>query len=68
MATNQIYESYYSKSWAFVIGIDNYLSAPKLSHARNDAEAFANTLVDRFSFPAENIVQLYDQHATRTKS
>ncbi|MFH7495167.1 hypothetical protein RA267_28320, partial [Pseudomonas syringae pv. tagetis] len=34
----------YEKSWAIVVGIDNYAKWPKLEYASHDAQAVADTL------------------------
>ena len=58
------YEAKYVSSHALVIGINEYTHAPRLGYARNDAEAFARTLRDRFEFPESNITLLTDAAAT----
>ena len=58
------YQPVYAKSWALIIGIDDYQFAPKLSNARSDATAVSNLLVERFGFLKENIIELFDQEAT----
>ena len=55
----------YNKSWALIIGINDYLSAPPLDYARSDAEAIAEILKSRFKFPEKNITLLYDANATK---
>jgi hypothetical protein len=53
---------------ALLIGIDRYPNLPmhlQLSSCVNDVEALASLLIDRFSFPAENVVKLVDADATR---
>jgi len=56
----------YSSSRAVIIGINNYQSAPPLTHAVNDATGIANALRDKFAFPAENIYLLLNEEATRS--
>ncbi len=58
-------QSFYRESWAIVIGIDNYLKAPKLKYAVRDAEGVAQVLMEKFGFKRENIIELYDQQATK---
>ena len=56
--------SYYDKSWAVVIGINDYGGRHNpLRNARNDAEAIVCLLRDYYSF--EVIPPLYDVDATR---
>ncbi len=54
----------YSDSWALVIGINRYTMAPPLGYARNDAAAFGDLLINRFSFPTEHTTILLDADAT----
>jgi tetratricopeptide (TPR) repeat protein len=54
-------EGLYYKSWAVVVGIDNYLVAPKLQGAIADAKAVAETL-KKIGF--DEIVELYDKDAS----
>lgn len=58
-------QSFYRESWAIVIGIDNYLYAPKLRYAVRDAKEVANVLIENFGFKSENVIQLYDKDATK---
>jgi tetratricopeptide (TPR) repeat protein len=54
-------EGLYYKSWAVVVGIDNYLVAPKLQGAIADAKAVAEIL-RKLGF--DEIVELYDKDAS----
>jgi tetratricopeptide (TPR) repeat protein len=54
-------EGLYYKSWAVVIGIENYLLAPKLPGAKEDGKAVAQAL-RRLGF--EEVVELYDNDAS----
>ncbi|HEY6085724.1 MAG TPA: caspase family protein, partial [Nitrospira sp.] len=54
-------EGLYYKSWAVVIGVENYLLAPKLPGAREDGKAIAQAL-RRLGF--EEVVELYDNDAS----
>ena len=65
MSTTNIYEPTYGQSHALVIGIDDYEHAPRLAHARNDAEALAEVLLQRFEFTKENVTILTDADATK---
>ena len=54
--------------WALIIGIDKYPKmdkAKQLQVGRIDAEAVARLLVERYGFPKEHTVELYDEKATR---
>lgn len=53
-------EGLYYKSWAVVIGIENYLLAPKVPGAVEDAKAVAGAL-RKMGF--EDVVELYDKDA-----
>ncbi|WP_369977946.1 polysaccharide deacetylase family protein [Xanthomonas bundabergensis] len=55
----------YDKSWAIVIGIDDYARWPKLQYAANDAQAIAQTLTGSFGFPSSQVIVLKNQEATR---
>jgi len=65
MKSRTIYRPLYEQSWALVIGINDYQIASPLGFARQDAEAFAGVLVERFGFPEQNVAILTDQNATR---
>jgi formylglycine-generating enzyme len=55
--------SLYSKSWALVIGINDYGSQfPRLFNARNDAAAMADLLQKEYEF--DHVITLYDTEAT----
>ncbi|MBB4725663.1 putative caspase-like protein [Xanthomonas euvesicatoria] len=55
----------YAKSWAIVIGIDDYAHWPKLEYAANDAQAIASTLTGPLGFPSSQVIVLKDGQATR---
>ncbi|WP_428700659.1 polysaccharide deacetylase family protein [Stenotrophomonas rhizophila] len=55
----------YQKSWAIVIGIDDYAQWPKLEYASHDAQAIADTLTGQFGFPSSQVIVLKNQQATR---
>ena len=67
MVKDTIYKATYSNSWAVVIGINAYESAPPLDYACNDAERFAETLIEKFAFPDENVKLITDEAATRER-
>lgn len=54
-------EGLYYKSWAVVIGVENYLLAPKVPGAIDDAKAVAQAL-RKVGF--EEVVELYDKDAS----
>lgn len=63
-----IYTPSYENSYALVIGINNYVNAPPLGYAVNDAEAVAEALKNKFDFPSnDNIKLLLDEKATRNE-
>ncbi|WMJ71082.1 polysaccharide deacetylase family protein [Stenotrophomonas sp. 24(2023)] len=55
----------YDKSWAIVIGVDDYAKWPKLEYASHDAQAIADTLTGQFGFPSSQVIVLKNQQATR---
>lgn len=61
----QSLQSFYRESWAIVIGIDDYLNAPRLKYAVKDAKGVAQVLVERYGFKKENVIELYNQQATK---
>jgi hypothetical protein len=56
----------YSESHALVIGIDQYLLAPPLLHAVDDARAVAEILQRRFLFRSGNVRLLVNAEATKS--
>jgi tetratricopeptide (TPR) repeat protein len=54
-------EGLYYKSWAVVIGVENYLIAPKIPGVIDDAKAVAQAL-RKLGF--EEVVELYDKDAS----
>lgn len=54
-------EGLYYKSWAIVIGVENYLLAPKIPGAIEDAKAVAQTF-RQLGF--DEVVELYDKDAS----
>ncbi len=59
------YRPLYATSWALVVGINGYQFASPLNFARQDAQAFAAILQERFGFDAGKISLLTDAAATR---
>ena len=62
---NTHYLPSYEKSFALIIGINNYLNASPHGYAVNDAEAVASLLKDDFDFESENIELLLNENATK---
>ena len=54
----------YGNSWAVIIGIDQYKTAPGLQYAVNDARSIAAAL-PALGFPKENIFLQLNEKATR---
>ena len=54
-------EGLYYKSWAIIIGVENYLLAPKIPGAIEDAKAVAQSF-RRLGF--DEVVELYDKDAS----
>jgi hypothetical protein len=67
MSSKTIYQPRYAKSWALVIGINEYQIASPLGYARQDAEALADVLTTRHGFPPEDVTVLLDGDATKEK-
>ena len=65
--THEIYATKYAKSKALIIGINNYITAPPLGYAVNDAKVVRETLVDKFGFKNADIIFLIDEDATKEK-
>lgn len=63
--TDTTVTSGYEKSWAIVIGIDDYAKWPKLEYASHDAQAIADTLTGQFGFPSSQMIVLKNREATR---
>ena len=59
------YKPSYSGSHALVIGINKYIRTSPLAFAVTDATAIAETLIERFGFPTENVALLVDAKATK---
>ncbi len=66
MASNTaLFKPIYRSSWALVVGINDYKSAPPLGYACQDAEAIAELLKSQLRFPEENVDVLLDADASR---
>lgn len=59
------YAETYSNSHAIIVGINEYASTGNLSHARNDAEALATSLVGKCGFSDDNVTTIFDTEATK---
>ncbi len=57
--------SFFKRSWALIIGINEYVKANKLRYAVNDAEAVANLLIKKYGFGSKYVIKLYDSEATK---
>jgi hypothetical protein len=65
MTDTIVYQQKYAKSWALVIGINEYRHASPLAHARNDATVVAELLKARFAFASDAVTLLLDQQASK---
>ncbi len=53
------------EQWVLTIGIDSYLSWPRLKTATNDAKALKKVLLERYHVEPSHVIELYDENATR---
>ena len=53
------------KNYLLVIGIDKYTQVTPLQNAVRDARAVVKILLDRYKFERENVVELFDEQASR---
>ena len=51
--------------WLLTIGIDSYLTWPRLKTAANDAKALKNVLLERYHVDPSRVIELYNENATR---
>ena len=51
----------YDKSWALVVGINDYNNIPNLNYAVEDALAIKNMLINEHGFPRKNVRYLIDK-------
>jgi hypothetical protein len=56
----------YDKSWALVVGINDYNNIPNLNYAVEDALAIKNMLINEHGFPRKNVRYLIDKEATQS--
>lgn len=56
---------FFKKSWALIIGIDDYIKANKLRYAVSDAEAISNLIVKKYGFGSKYVIKLYNSEATK---
>jgi caspase domain-containing protein len=57
-----------ASKWALLVGIDHYLrlgEGLQLAGCVNDVEAMAQVLIGRFGFPADQVIKLTNEAATR---
>ena len=59
------YKPSYESSWAIVVGIDNYRSAPPLSYAGSDATSVSTILTQKLGFPKGQVILLQNLDATK---
>ena len=61
------YSDFYDRSYALVVGIDDYESSsvPKLRYATNDARSISALLESDFGFNPQNVITLLDSSASR---
>jgi len=67
MPTTTIFQPKYENSWALVIGINDYRATSPLEYARHDAEVLAQSLIETFQFPEQNVRVLLDEQASRDR-
>jgi uncharacterized caspase-like protein len=60
-----LFKTRYGVSRALIIGIDQYVQAPPLSYAVSDAIAIKEALIEKFAFPASEVVVQTDTAATK---
>ena len=65
MPSDRTYLEKYEKSWALVIGVNDYHHLSPLAYARADASAIAELLQTRFGFEDTKVHLLLDENATR---
>ena len=56
----------YDRSWALIIGINDYENVPDLHYAVEDALAIKNMLINEFNFSRNNVRVLIDKEATQS--
>ena len=58
-------ENIYDKSYAIIIGIDDYQNISNLDYAVNDAESVKEMLINQFSYEEENVKLLINENANK---
>ena len=58
-------ENIYDKSYAIIIGIDDYQNISNLDYAVNDAESVKEMLINQFSYKEENVKLLINENANK---
>ena len=58
-------ENIYDKSYAIIIGIDDYQNISNLDYAVNDAESVKEMLINQFSYEEENVKLLINEDANK---
>ena len=58
-------ENIYDKSYAIIIGIDDYQNISNLDYAVNDAESVKKMLINQFNYEKENVKLLINEVANR---
>ncbi len=53
------------RSYILAIGIDAYQHCGQLVNAVSDAQAFVNLMVDKYRFEKEQVITIFNEHATR---
>ncbi|MDP7026828.1 MAG: caspase family protein [Candidatus Marinimicrobia bacterium] len=56
----------YDRSWALIIGINDYENVPDLHYAVEDALAVKNMLINNFNFSRNDVRVLIDKEATQS--
>ena len=56
----------FKKTWALVIGIDDYFKAIPLKFAVNDARSVRDVFIKEYGVNPKNLIELYDSTATRS--
>lgn len=55
------------KKWGLVIGLEEYSMLPKAAYAKKDALLARDYFVNILGVPQENLIQLYNNDATKTR-
>ncbi|MFZ4622547.1 MAG: PEGA domain-containing protein, partial [Bacteroidota bacterium] len=57
----------FDRTWALIIGVDQYGNASPLKFAVNDSKAMRDVLVKNYGVNPKNLIELYDEDATKEK-